>query len=175
MEADLGRSLVPPPLSEGYRYVAWSSSRLKEHAETKYLSFRDEVDSSVFDCLGYAAGCYGLMEAIVQKPGFLPEATWLIDYTPRPDAEAEPCGTIQGIRLSPHCGGIQNVGVTPWHRNRGLGQALVQTAMFGFQSHGQKRVQLEVTAQNVPAIRIYESLGFRRVKTVYKAVELACS
>ena len=33
-----------------------------------------------------------------------------------------------------------------------------------------KRALLEVTAQNEGAIRLYRRLGFRRRKTVYKAV-----
>jgi len=32
---------------------------------------------------------------------------------------------------------------------------------------------LEVTAQNSGALRLYSRLGFKTVKTVYKAVELA--
>lgn len=174
MEADLRGNLCPLPLPNGYRYVAWNRSLLDDHAEAKFQSFRQEIDASVFDCLGYLDGCRELMRAISQKPGFLPEATWMVTYQASSHSESESCGTIQGIRLSPQVGGIQNVGVTPWHRNRGLGQALVRAAMFGFQSHGLRKVQLEVTAENVAAIRVYELLGFRRVKTLYKAVELAC-
>jgi ribosomal protein S18 acetylase RimI-like enzyme len=32
---------------------------------------------------------------------------------------------------------------------------------------------LEVTAQNEGAVRLYRRLGFRRIKTLYKAVSLA--
>jgi RimJ/RimL family protein N-acetyltransferase len=35
---------------------------------------------------------------------------------------------------------------------------------------GLGRGVLEVTAQNEPAIRLYQRLGFRRAKVVYKAV-----
>jgi len=35
------------------------------------------------------------------------------------------------------------------------------------------RAFLEVTAENVGAIRLYQRLGFRNVRTVYKAVEVA--
>jgi ribosomal protein S18 acetylase RimI-like enzyme len=33
---------------------------------------------------------------------------------------------------------------------------------------------LEVTSQNVGAVRLYQRLGFRKVRTVYKAVQVAC-
>jgi hypothetical protein len=40
---------------------------------------------------------------------------------------------------------------------------------------GLARVYLEVTAQNDGAVRLYKRLGFRRTKTLFKAVELAYS
>lgn len=173
METDLRRSIAPPPLPDGYRYVGWSRSRIEDHAEAKLHAFRGEIDAGVFDCLGDEAGCRRLMEEIAAKPGFLPEATWLIECTL--GGEPEPCGTIQGLRVTPRYGGIQNVGVTPWHRGRGLGAALVQAACFGFRAMGLQRAFLEVTATNVAAVRLYESLGFRRTRTHYKAVDLAAT
>src|SRR5262249_30495020 len=101
------------------------------------------------------------------KHGFLPEATWLLA-----------CGdgyfgTIQGIRAHSGLGAIQNVGVTWSHRRRGLGTALLLQALHGFRAAGLGRAFLEVTAENDAAVRLYWDLGFRRRKTVYKAVELA--
>jgi ribosomal protein S18 acetylase RimI-like enzyme len=37
--------------------------------------------------------------------------------------------------------------------------------------HGLGAASLEVTADNARAVRLYQRLGFRRVKTVYKVVE----
>ena len=170
MEADLRHPWRPPGLPEGYRFVPWSPARLLEHAEAKQLSFEDEIDSEVFDALASLDGCRSLMQEISRKPGFLPEATWLIEYSPG-HGQPEPVGTIQGLRVSPRLGAIQTVGVTPWHRARGIGSALVQAALFGFQSVGIERASLEVTAHNTPAIRLYESLGFRCAKTNYRAVD----
>ena len=72
-------------------------------------------------------------------------------------------------------GAIQNVGITPAHRGRGVGTALLLAALAGFQQMGLSRVYLEVTAQNDGAVRLYKRLGFRRTKTLFKAVELAYS
>ena len=65
------------------------------------------------------------------------------------------------------------MGITPEHRNCGLGTALLQQAMQGFHRAGLERVYLEVTAENTGAIRLYRRFGFVTVKTVYKAVEAA--
>jgi ribosomal protein S18 acetylase RimI-like enzyme len=87
----------------------------------------------------------------------------------------ETCGTVQGIRDEAGGGSIQNLGVVPEHRGQGLGSQLLLAALAGFAQVGLMRASLEVTAQNVDAIRLYRRMGFRRVKTVYKAVEVAYS
>lgn len=69
-------------------------------------------------------------------------------------------------------GAIQNVGVIPGHRRRGLGKALVYKSLAGFQSAGMERAFLEVTAENQGAVTLYETIGFRLVRTTYKAIEL---
>ncbi len=68
-------------------------------------------------------------------------------------------------------GAIQNVGVVPEYRGRGLGQALLRQALEGFYQAGLRRAYLEVTAENAPAVQLYRSVGFRRIKVLYKAVD----
>lgn len=173
MEIDLrGQAIFPPRLPAGYRLVPWSAELVDEHAEVKFRSFRGEIDSGVFPCLSEPTGCLQLMEDIAAGTGFVPEATWLIRALDS-RGEAEPCGTIQGVRVNPNYGAIQNVGVVPYHRQRGIGRALVTAALLGFQQIGVPRAYLEVTAQNRGAVRLYQRLGFRKTKTLYKAVELA--
>jgi ribosomal protein S18 acetylase RimI-like enzyme len=174
MEFDLrGRRSPTVFLPRSYRLLPWNSRLLADHAEAKYLSFRDEIDANVFSCLGELDGCQRLMREIAAKDGFVPEATWLAAYVN--GSELECCGTIQGIRASHKYGAIQNVGITPAHRGHGVGTALIFAALAGFQQIGMSRVYLEVTAQNDGAVRLYKRLGFRRTKTLFKAVELAYS
>ncbi len=174
MEFDLrGCRSLPVYIPQGYRLLAWQPDLLLSHAEAKYISFRDEIDADVFECLAELDGCQRLMNEISLKDGFLPEATWLAIYTG--GGEVEVCGTIQGIRATHKYGSIQNVGVTPSHRGRGIGSSLIFAALAGFQQLGLARVYLEVTAQNEGAVRLYKRLGFRRTKTLFKAVELAYS
>ncbi len=67
-------------------------------------------------------------------------------------------------------GAIQNVGVIRPYRGMGLGLALVRRAMAGFTQAGLRRAYLEVTAENAAAVQLYRTVGFRRAKTLYKAV-----
>ena len=87
---------VEPPV--GFRFVPWNPSLLDAFAEAKYRSFRGEIDANVFPCLGELAGCRRLMGEIARKPGFIPEATWLVERQAGERRPADRCGTVQGVR-----------------------------------------------------------------------------
>ena len=173
MEVDLRRdspAVGPATLPPGYRFVPWNEALLDVHARTKFRSFRDEIDSVVFPCLGELDGCRRLMREIRNKRGFLPDATWLVAYGRGPEGMLW-CGTIQTVVATGGVGTIQNIGVVPSHRGLGLGTSLIRQAMAGLWCHAVVRGSLEVTAENSRAVRLYQRLGFRRSKTVYKTVD----
>jgi ribosomal protein S18 acetylase RimI-like enzyme len=167
MEIDLVEAPPPPVLLPGYGWVPWDLSLIPSHAEVKFQSFAEEIDSVVFPNLGSRPGCQHLMSDISRRNGFEPCATWLIAFG------GEHCGTVQGVRERNGMGAIQNLGVVPAHRGLGLGTALLLQALHGFRRAGLGRAFLEVTAQNDGAIRLYRRLGFRCRKTIYKAVDAA--
>ncbi len=167
METELDAVPPPPPLPAGYAWAAWDETLLDAHAEVLLGSFHGGLDAIVFPSLGDAFGCRLLMSEIARKAGFLPGATWLVTC-----AEG-PVGSVQGIHDLPGLGSIQNLGVLPAHRGRGLGEALLLQALAGFRSAGLGLALLEVTAQNDAAVRLYRRLGFRRRKILYRAVEVA--
>jgi hypothetical protein len=163
MELDLRPALpAEPVLPAGYFFIPWDDGLLERHAEVKFAAFRDEMDTAVFPSLATAEGCRRLMEAIRYRAGFVAGACWLAARG------TEYCGTIQGIRDHLGNGAIQNVGVVPHHRGRGLGTALIVQALHGFRAAGLRTAALEVTARNTEAIALYRRLGFRARRTVYK-------
>jgi hypothetical protein len=164
MEVDLDRT-APPALPPEFAWVAWREGLIDFHAEVKYLSFRDEVDAHVFPCLGDRFGCQRLMREIRRKPGFLPGATWLIA------CDEGYVAAVQGVADRGGIGAIQNLGVVPSYRGLGLGKALIRQALCGFRIAGLRRAYLEVTAENASAVTMYREVGFRRAKTLYKAVD----
>jgi GNAT superfamily N-acetyltransferase len=170
MEIDLAAAAAQGSLPPGYRFVPWNEAVVDVHARTKFRAFRDEIDALVFPCLGDIDGCRRLMREIRNKPGFQPAATWLIARGSSPEA-LQWCGTIQGVGARGSVGMIQNVGVVPGHRGLGLGRCLVDQALAGFRMQGLRRVGLEVTVDNARAVRLYQRMGFRRTRTVYKVVE----
>lgn len=173
MEIDLNRVTIPSPtLPEGYAFVPWDATLLERHAAAKYSSFRSEIDAQVFPCLGDAVGCLRLMNEIARRETFLPAATWLLTRIAPDGTFLEDCGTIQGISQPLALGAVQNIGIVPPHRGLGLGRSLMLQSLCGFRGAKMARVTLEVTAKNTPAVQLYRSLGFRLVRTTYKAVDI---
>lgn len=157
----------PVTLPEGYHWEEWNDALVERHAVAKYRSFKDELDSEVFACLGEYYGCLRLMNDISRQETFLAPSTWLIVWSDG-RGTIQDCGTIQGIALTDQLGSIQNIGVVPEHRGLGLGRAIILKSLEGFRLSGVKRVALEVTANNTAAVELYRSLGFRTVRTMYR-------
>jgi len=171
MEIDLRRSMPRAELPAGYVWSGWHSSLCEQHAVAKYHSFNGELDTELFPCLGVLSGCRDLMQEIARHPSFLPQATWLIRFVANEFTGPIPVGTVQGLQSTRYSGAIQNIGVCRLHRGAGLGRALLLKSLAGFQAAGIQRVSLEVTAENARAIHLYQSLGFKTVKTSYRNVE----
>ena len=176
MEIDLTRGRIEvPELPGGFHWESWRTGLDERHAWVKCQSFRDEVDSTVFECLGDYHGCLRLMRDISHQPGFLPTATWLLVKTSTdshtPGEQHDDCGTIQAVRVSETLASIQNVGLAVGYRGLGLGRALVLQCLAGCQREEIHRVALEVTANNVAAVQLYQRVGFRPTRTMYRTVD----
>lgn len=55
--------------------------------------------------------------------------------------------------------------VDPSRRGQGLGRALVERAVDVFRARGHRRFRLDVSADNLAAIRAYQAIGFEVVST----------
>jgi [ribosomal protein S18]-alanine N-acetyltransferase len=73
--------------------------------------------------------------------------------------EDEPAGFILVRDLGNECE-ILTFGVTPRWRRRGIGQALLQTAIDETARRGLPSIVLEVAVDNDPAIELYNAVGF---------------
>ena len=163
MEVSLDR-LREVRLPVGFHWMEWTPDLIDFHAEVLFGSFNQQIDSIVFTSLGNPLGCHSLITELSIRDDFVPESTWLLM------SEDGPCGTIQGLQERGDLGAIQNVGLLPSCQGKGLGALLVLQALRGFRARGLRRAQLEVTAENERAVQLYQPLGFKRRKTLYRTV-----
>jgi len=163
MERSLFESLPAVALPAGFRLVPWNDRLIDDHAQILHRCFSNDCDGAVFFCLRSVEGCGTLMRAMRNHVGFCPSATWLVAG---PTGYA---GTVQGMLADHRFGAIQNVGIVPEYRGLGLGGALLSAALLGFQREHATRSYLEVTASNIPAVRLYRKFGFRNYRLLYKS------
>jgi ribosomal protein S18 acetylase RimI-like enzyme len=146
----------------GVTFISFTPARLADHGLALWAAFRDGPDTIAFPALGTETGCRDLMHALASLPTLFPAATWLAMKG------VEPAGTIQcTFHTDSGEAEIHNLGVGPDHRNCGLGSALLARCLAALTVAGCRRVFLDVTASNEPALRLYRKFGFRPYKTVY--------
>ena len=84
-------------------------------------------------------------------------ALWLV---------AEEEGRVAGYIGSQTCGDesdVMNVAVHPDFRRRGVAEALVNVLVAELKAIGSHCLTLEVRASNMPAVSLYEKLGFTEI------------
>ncbi len=62
-------------------------------------------------------------------------------------------------------GHVVSVAVIPEHRKKGVGEALVSSAMDAMRTYNAKQCYLEVRVSNDPAIELYKKMGFEVTRT----------
>ncbi len=89
---------------------------------------------------------------IAEKDGVMTGFHWTKVHPPEP-------GTGPG---SPGLGEVYVVGVDPAEQGSGLGRALTLAGLHHLRDHGVEQAMLYVDEDNVPAIKMYQALGFTR-------------
>lgn len=82
------------------------------------------------------------------------------------EAEGVPAGFCQTQRDDDDAGRIESLAVSARVRLRGVGRALLTAGMRTLGERGHRRLRLSVEAGNEPAIRLYESAGFRQTERI---------
>jgi ribosomal protein S18 acetylase RimI-like enzyme len=162
MEAEL-EGLPEPAWPVGFRALPWEDRLARAHAEVLAAAFTGSPDVLLFPSLGSIEGALGLLRDLSLRPNFLPRSTWIVE------GPEGPCGSVQGVEERARLGAIQNLGVAPRWREVGLGKALLLQALRGMWEAGLERASLEVSASNGQALRLYQGLGFKRSRVLYKA------
>ena len=68
-----------------------------------------------------------------------------------------------GLYVSFDEASVTNVAVSPAHRQKGYGEALVAAAKKAASAAGAESIFLEVRMSNIPAISLYKKLGFEEL------------
>lgn len=144
-------------------FESWREERQEEAARMIAHAYQGHVDSQINDQYQSIPGARRFVGNIIQYPGcgkFFAPASCIAF---RKDT-GQPCGLILGSLVSEGVGHITQICVSPESRGLGIGYELLRRACREFADHGYNKVSLTVTSSNASAIRLYERMGFRRMR-----------
>jgi ribosomal protein S18 acetylase RimI-like enzyme len=124
---------------------------------------RDDLDAAVsLERMCFGDGPFSLTKRQLHYLRRRPTAVFLV---------AERAGAVvgQGVALVRQhkngCSGrIYSLAVHPENRGQGIGEALLRTMLESLGGRGVRRIYLEVESGNAAAARLYDRLGFRRLR-----------
>src|ERR1700677_410268 len=151
------------PISSGLRLEPWTDKAFESAARLIQLAYADHVDAEINDQYCSEAGGMKFLRNIVILPGcgqFLPEASFLL----RPVNHERPIGMVLTSCVSESVGHTTQICVMPGYHGQGLGRYLIESAIRALRARQFHTLSLTVTSSNTPAVRLYESLGFRTIK-----------
>lgn len=151
---------IPPP---GVFLEPWEESNAGEAARLIVSAYRSHVDSEINDQYRTEPGSRRFLANIVLYPGcgvFQRSAS----FAARIRASGELCGISLASLVAPGTGHITQICVAPELQNAGVGRALLSHSLEELRRQGCHEVSLTVTADNLPAVRLYQKMGFRVLK-----------
>jgi ribosomal protein S18 acetylase RimI-like enzyme len=159
MRRDLAAALPPDaPVPAGVTLRPVRRDDLALAAEIIYRSHVDSPDAALNLTYSTPATCRTFVDTLVVRSGcgrFDPEASRLAE------GPWGPVGVLVASRLASANGHVCQVSVSPEAQARGIGAALMTTALRAFREQGLASATLSVTVGNDRAHRLYELLGFR--------------
>ena len=102
-------------------------------------------------------------EAAIREELENPLALWLVAEGETGEDGVKPVLGYVGSQSCFEDADVLNVAVVPAARRRGIAAALMTELETRLAPKGVERITLEVRASNVPAIRLYEGLGYTQV------------
>lgn len=143
-------------LPDGYQMDRWSWRMLPAASAVLRVAFVDTKYLDLYPRLSSRQGCAELISELIDLPGFMPEASWLLSF------DSEPAGLVLCTRSS-GCvfGQIHVVAVAPRHRMNGLGTHLLHQAIWSLNEKQLHYAMLKICRTNRHAIRFFRKNGFR--------------
>jgi ribosomal protein S18 acetylase RimI-like enzyme len=170
MLADLGdaRNLPLRNLSGLVKLDNWADYHSEAAAILIEEAYRGHVDSLINDQYRTVTGARRFLYNIVNYPGcgvFAPGASLVAMSS---------FGELAGLSLASvvndRTGHITQICVAPEFRGTGLGYELMRRSLLRLMHAGCRRVSLTVTSSNVEAIRLYEQMGFKKMRQFHAYV-----
>jgi ribosomal protein S18 acetylase RimI-like enzyme len=165
MLLDLGQPLeMPPGATTGLRISRWHDRYFDPCAKLIFLAYADHIDGDINDQYRSKSGALRFLKNIILLPGcgnFVPGAS-LVLHQPGSD---DLMGAVLTSEVCPGVGHTTQICVQPGYQGHGIGRTLMLASAEALRGMKFRELTLTVTSDNYTAVRLYEKLGFRTIKS----------
>ncbi len=154
LSRDLKKFVPMPSLSPGIRLLNYRPDLHPAFADTIAQTYHDSLD-----CPGLS-GLRTIEDVIVGHKGtnFDPATWYLLTIEHRPSGVL-----LMGSSSYSNAMELVYLGLVPEARGRGLGDVMMQLALWTVHRHNRSELTLAVDARNAPAIKLYFRHGLKRM------------
>ena len=149
------------PLPSEFELRGWEEQDYQPAAGVITSAYRSHIDSDINDQYRNMTGSLRFLNNIVRFPGcgvFDPLSSFSVIHR----SSRTLVGLLLCSRVRDDVGHITQVCVLPEHRNRHLGEHLIQACHDSLASSGARQLTLTVTEANARAVALYRRLGFEQ-------------
>jgi ribosomal protein S18 acetylase RimI-like enzyme len=153
----------------GLRMERWHERHMAASAELIHLTYANHIDGAINDQYRSRAGAMKFLKNIVILPGcgqFEARASFVL----RDKLSDQLVGVVLTSMVAPRVGHTTQLCVLPGHQGHGLGRRLMLAAMDALKEQRAGELSLTVTSSNERAVKLYEELGFQKLKTFVAGV-----
>ena len=143
---------APPELPDGYWAHTYRPGDEARWLQVRDLSFGSEASPDAFEANYSGRATFDPHEVVFVECGEEPVAV-SAGVHHRYEVDGQPFEVAY----------LDNVGVVPEHQGRGLGKFVCLSCMDYLKRRGNRRCTLVTQPFRVPAVRLYEKLGFRTI------------
>jgi ribosomal protein S18 acetylase RimI-like enzyme len=153
----------------GLRMERWHERHMAACAELIHLTYANHIDGTINDQYRSRTGAMKFLKNIVILPGcgqFESRASFVL----RDELSDQLVGVVLTSMVAPGVGHTTQLCVLPGHQGHGLGRRLMLASMDALKEQKASELSLTVTSSNDRAVKLYEDLGFRKLKTFVAGV-----
>lgn len=161
---DLREAGVAEEASPRVRADPWNDRFFEACARLIRLAYTDHVDGEINDQYRSHAGALRFLKNIILLPGcgqFQPAASFVL----RSPGSDELLGAVLTSAVAPGVGHTTQICIQPGYQGHGLGRQLMLAAIAALRRQRFTELTLTVTSANASAVHLYDTLGFRTIKT----------
>jgi ribosomal protein S18 acetylase RimI-like enzyme len=153
-----------PVSVSGLALENWNDRLFTPCARLIQLAYANHMDGEINDQYRSEVGALKFLKNIIILPGcgqFQPQASFVL----RAPHSHELIGVALASAVAPGVAHATQICVMPGYQGHGLGKRLIDAMMAALRKRDFTALSLTVTAGNERAVRLYEQIGFRRIKT----------